>query len=65
MVPLILEHFTRLEGRSRCATDEDAAPTGARVHELFAVLTDGEEVPLTAAKVCAQEGGLVMLMGWA
>ena len=53
----ILEHFTRLEGRSRRATEEDAAPTGARVHELYAVLTDGEEVPLTAAKVRAQEGG--------
>ena len=53
----ILEHFIRLEGRSRRAMEEDAAPTGARVHEFYAVLTDGEEVPLTAAKVRAQEGG--------
>ena len=53
----ILEHFTRLEGRSRRATEEDAAPTGARVHELYAVLTDGEEVPLSAETVRAQEGG--------
>ena len=53
-MPYVLKHFVRLEGRSRRATEEEAAPTGARVHELYAVLADGEEVPLTAAKVCAQ-----------